>query len=242
MTETHTLPITPVILPDNIARFDEEYGGRGYEARTFCLVDGFPAQVVAEVNTRKQEYSTYRIEVWTPPESRWVTVYEVGHRQVGDMPLYYSAFDGQPGNEDAVRRLQDVADRLHATAEVVARTARLRQDETAALAQITSSVAWAAHAERQNADMRARAEQQAPARAAREEATETNLRPVPIPPEGVVRATPLDEHGVPNGETRTFRTPPQEREARGLPRLYTPEHPASEEAPRPADAEKRPEL
>lgn len=93
----------------------------GYRVRTLCHVDGFPAYVDLDVNTRRQEYSTFTIKVFDPTSRSWDVVWNLLPDEVGHMPV----IGDQP---DTLVRLNEIADVLWHVATEVMRTARQRYD------------------------------------------------------------------------------------------------------------------
>lgn len=105
----------------------------GYRARALCLVDGYPAEVDIIVNRKHQEYNSFRIMVWCSVHCMWEPVYHLEPEEVGHMP---------PLVDDAtLATMNRIADSLHATATMICRAARQRQDHVEAEAELVKRAA-----------------------------------------------------------------------------------------------------
>lgn len=93
----------------------------GYLARGLCLVDGFPAEVTLDVDTHRQKYSRFDIRMFDAVRLEWGTIYTLKSEEVGRLPIL--------GNDaETITELNRVADLLWQAANVVAYTARVRQE------------------------------------------------------------------------------------------------------------------
>lgn len=93
----------------------------GYLARGLCLVDGFPAEVTLNVDTHRQKYSQFHIRMFDAVRLEWGTIYTLQSEEVGRLPIL--------GNDaETIVELNRVAELLWQAANVVAVTARTRQE------------------------------------------------------------------------------------------------------------------
>lgn len=90
----------------------------GFEARTLCLVDGFPAEIHHEINTRRQEYSTHTLELFDPATLAWKRILTWGFVEAGHIPAY--------PEEETFAYLTHLSKTMWGMANVVVHQARLR--------------------------------------------------------------------------------------------------------------------
>lgn len=93
----------------------------GFEARVLCLVDGFPAEIHHEVNTKRQEYSRHNLDVFDPVQMTWHRVISWGFTEAGHIPIH-----PEPEIIGNLRGLSEVMWRL---ANTIVTQSRLRQQE-----------------------------------------------------------------------------------------------------------------
>lgn len=95
----------------------------GYRVRNLCLVDGFPAEIDIQVDTHRQKYSQFTIQIYDPINGRWgATVADLKSEEVGRMPILHD-------EAETLAELNRVAALLWEMANLIVRTARLRQED-----------------------------------------------------------------------------------------------------------------
>lgn len=110
----------------------------GYRTVVLAIVDGFPAQIRIEIDTRDPRMTRAAISVWTG--TAWTDdVWQLDADDIGRMPLLHTN-DGQ----DALDALQRVADRLWSFATVMVPMARQRNEQLALEAKLAETRATSA--------------------------------------------------------------------------------------------------
>ncbi|MBF6331888.1 hypothetical protein [Nocardia transvalensis] len=89
----------------------------GYRARTLCLVDHHPADVILNVNITDPSWSRYRVGVFDPMTLEWRLVYHAHGTDYPPVPTH-------PHAAGTLEALQALAVQLRDTAEWIVSTAR----------------------------------------------------------------------------------------------------------------------
>lgn len=105
----------------------------GIEARVFCLVDGFAAQITHSINVKRQEYNNHDIRVFDPVRMMWTMVLTWGFADVGHVPIHPDA--------ETVIHLSQVSERLWGLANVVLTQSRLRREEVSVAQHVAEQMA-----------------------------------------------------------------------------------------------------
>lgn len=105
----------------------------GIEARVFCLVDGFAAQISHSINVKRQEYNTHDIRVFDPVRMMWSMILSWNFADVGHVPIHPDA--------ETVLHLSKVSERLWGLANVVLTQSRLRQEEVSVAQHVAEQMA-----------------------------------------------------------------------------------------------------
>jgi hypothetical protein len=93
----------------------------GIAARVLCLVDGYAAEIVHDVNTKRQEYNTHVLRMFDPQEMTWREILRWGFTEAGHVPIH-------PDSE-TVGHLAGLSEVMWAQANVIVGQSRMRQEE-----------------------------------------------------------------------------------------------------------------
>lgn len=104
----------PRINPDQIVRTRD-----GYRARSLCLCDGYPAEVMIDVDTRQRDYSRAAISAFDPVHLVWNQVYSMDAEHLRDLPAL-------PDGEEGFIALNRLAAHLHSVGDVIVSMANER--------------------------------------------------------------------------------------------------------------------
>lgn len=104
--------------PDIVRTTPLAHDGRGYRARTMCLVDGYPAEIRIIVDVDKPRYSAFQVRAFHPSQL-WQTIHQFQPDEVdvGSLPVDGSA---------ALVRLNEIATDLWRSANLIVTVARTR--------------------------------------------------------------------------------------------------------------------
>lgn len=96
----------------------------GIEARVLCTVDGFPAEIHHQVNTKRQEYNQHTLRVFCPVKMHWQDILRWGFVEAGHIPIHPDI--------ETVARLSSLSTVMWSMANVVTLQARVRREDLAA--------------------------------------------------------------------------------------------------------------
>lgn len=91
------------------------------ETRVLCLVDGYAAEILHDVNTKRQEYNRHNLRVFDAVRMEWSTILSWGFAEVGHVPIH-------PDSE-TIGYLNGLSEVMWAQANVIVGQSRARQEE-----------------------------------------------------------------------------------------------------------------